>query len=152
MNAQVDVIQNELTIRSWPRQHSDNDTMAYQFVIRSILHFLIVSLITPRYSWNTAKVGVRHKSINQSIKGLIKISKLKKDRKHKDQNIEDKRKNNDLQNTTQETKDRATRTLLRSRVGFMGSGGYYGCCMTRWKYFLIIIRSVAFFVNCWTPF
>jgi hypothetical protein len=38
------------------------------------------------------------------------ISKLKKDRQHKDQNIEDKRKNNDLQNTTQKTKDRAKRT------------------------------------------
>jgi hypothetical protein len=44
----------------------------------------------------------------EDTKGVIKIHKSKKDRQHNDQNKKDKRTNNDLQNTTQKTKDRAT--------------------------------------------
>ena len=32
--------------------------------------FQLDLLITPRYSWNTAKIGDKHKSINQSINRL----------------------------------------------------------------------------------
>jgi hypothetical protein len=45
----------------------------------------------------------------------IRKSKIKKDRQHNDQTKKDKRKNNDLQNSTQTTKDRATRTPLVSK-------------------------------------
>ena len=41
---------------------------------------------------------------------------MKKDRQHYGVKNEDKRTNNDLQNITKKTKDRATRTPLRSEV------------------------------------
>jgi len=43
---------------------------------------------------------------------VIRSRKLKKDRQYNDQ----KKKDNDLQNTTQKTKDRATRTPLKTGV------------------------------------
>jgi len=46
----------------------------------------------------------------EDTKGVIRIRKLKKDRQHNVQNKKDKRANNDLQNITQKTKDRVTRT------------------------------------------
>jgi hypothetical protein len=46
-------------------------------------------------------------------RGEIRICKSKKDRQHDDQMKKDKRPNNDLQNITEKTKDRATRTLFR---------------------------------------
>jgi hypothetical protein len=56
----------------------------------------------------------------ENIKEVIKIRKSKKDRQHNDQNKMDKRTINDLQNTTQNNKDRATRTQLKI-------GGELGC-------------------------
>ena len=47
---------------------------------------------------------------------VVRIRKSKEDRKHNGQNKKDKRTNNDLQNTTQKTKDRATRTPLKPGV------------------------------------
>ena len=45
----------------------------------------------------------------EDTKGIIRIHKSK-DRQHNGQKKKDKRTNNDLQNTTQKTKDRATKT------------------------------------------
>ena len=42
--------------------------------------------------------------------------KPKNDRQHNDQMKKDKRTNNELQNTTHKTKDRTTRTLLKTGV------------------------------------
>ena len=47
---------------------------------------------------------------------VSRIRKSKKDRQHNDQNKKDKRTNNDLQSTTQETKDRTTRTPLKKMM------------------------------------
>ena len=44
---------------------------------------------------------------------IIRICKSK-DRQYNGQKKKDKRKNNDVQNTTQKTKDRATRTPLKT--------------------------------------
>ena len=44
------------------------------------------AVITRRYSWNSAKVGVKHQLIYQSSKGII--SKLK-DRQYNGQKVED---------------------------------------------------------------
>jgi hypothetical protein len=41
------------------------------------------------------------------------MRKSKNDSQHNDKKKKDKRTNNDLQSTTQETKDRATRILLK---------------------------------------
>ena len=49
----------------------------------------------------------------ENTKGLIRIPKSK-DRQHNGQIKKDKRTNNDLQNTTQKTKDRVTRTSLET--------------------------------------
>ena len=49
----------------------------------------------------------------EDIKEVIRNRKSKKDRKLNGQKNKDKRTSNDLQNTTQKTKDRATRTLLK---------------------------------------
>jgi hypothetical protein len=46
---------------------------------------------------------------------LQPLRKSKKDRSHNDKKKKDKRTNNDPQNTTQKTKDRATRTPLKKR-------------------------------------
>jgi hypothetical protein len=45
---------------------------------------------------------------------VIEIRKSKKDRQHNGQRKNDKRSNNDLQNATQKTKDRVTRTPLKT--------------------------------------
>jgi hypothetical protein len=50
----------------------------------------------------------------KDTKGVIRIRKSKKDRQHNDQKKKDKRTNNDLQNTTHTTKDRVTRTQLKT--------------------------------------
>ena len=47
-------------------------------------------------------------------KGMIRIRKSKKDRQHSGQKKGHKG-NNDLQNTTHKTKDRVTRTSLKTR-------------------------------------
>jgi hypothetical protein len=50
----------------------------------------------------------------ENAKEVIEICKSKTDRQHNDQRKNDKRSNNDLQNTTQKTKDRVTRTPLKT--------------------------------------
>ena len=50
----------------------------------------------------------------EDTKGIIRIRKSKKNRQHNDQKKKDKITNNDLQNTTQKTKDRAPRTPLNT--------------------------------------
>jgi hypothetical protein len=54
-------------------------------------------------------------------KGVIKSSKLQ-NRQYNGQQKRDKRANNYLQNTTQKTKDRATRSLLKTGCELMCSG------------------------------
>ena len=49
----------------------------------------------------------------EDTKRVIRIRKSKKNRQRNGQKKKDKRTNNDLQNTTQKTKDRATRTPLK---------------------------------------
>jgi hypothetical protein len=48
----------------------------------------------------------------EETKGVIRIRKSKRDRQHKGQKKKKKRINNDLRKTTQNTKDRGTRTPL----------------------------------------
>jgi len=50
----------------------------------------------------------------EDIKVVIKIRKSKKDRQHNDQKKNDERTNNNLQNITHKTKDRVTRTPLKT--------------------------------------
>jgi len=50
----------------------------------------------------------------ENTKGVIRIYKSKKDRQHNHQKKKYKRTNNDLQNTTQKTKDQAMRTSLKT--------------------------------------
>jgi len=50
----------------------------------------------------------------EDTKGVIISRKSKKDRQYNGQRKKDKRTNNDLQNVTHETKDRATRTPLKT--------------------------------------
>jgi hypothetical protein len=47
-------------------------------------------------------------------KGVITRSHTQKDRQYNDQKKNDKRMNNDLQNITHKTKDRVTRTQLKT--------------------------------------
>jgi len=49
----------------------------------------------------------------EDTKGIIRICKLR-DRQYNSQKKKDKKTNNDLKNTTLKTKDRATRTLLKT--------------------------------------
>jgi uncharacterized protein (UPF0333 family) len=56
----------------------------------------------------------RQKKDVEDTKGVIKISKLKKDRQHNGQKKKDKRTNNNLQNITHKTKYRVTRTPLKT--------------------------------------
>ena len=51
----------------------------------------------------------------EDTKGVIRICKLKKFRQHNGQRKQDKKTNNDGQNTTQKTKYLVTSTTLRRR-------------------------------------
>jgi 4-diphosphocytidyl-2C-methyl-D-erythritol kinase len=59
---------------------------------------------------------------SEDTKGVIRIHKSKKDRKHNGQKKKDKSTNNDLQNITHKTKDRVTRTLLKTEGELRSSG------------------------------
>jgi hypothetical protein len=61
--------------------------------------------------------------------GVIRIRKSKKDRRY-GQNEKDKRTNNNLQNTTEKTKDRVTQTSLKTGCEFMCSGRLNISCST----------------------
>jgi hypothetical protein len=52
----------------------------------------------------------------EDTKGIIRIRKSKKNRKHNVHKKKDKRINNDLQNITHRTKDRVTRIPLQTEV------------------------------------
>ena len=52
----------------------------------------------------------------EDTKGIIRIRKSKKNRKHNVHKKKDKRINNDLQNITHRTKDRVTRIPLQTGV------------------------------------
>ena len=52
----------------------------------------------------------------EDTKGVIRIRKSKKGRQHNGQKKKDKRTNNDLQNIAHKTKDRVTRTPLKTGV------------------------------------
>jgi hypothetical protein len=71
--------------------------------------------ITPRPSWREEF---------EDTKVVIRIRKSRRNRKHNGEMEKDKRTNNDLQNTTQKTKDRATGTPLRSGVKLGAPEGY----------------------------
>ena len=61
--------------------------------------------------------------------GVIRIRKSKKDRQY-GQNEKDKRINNNLQNTTEKTKDRVMQTSLKTGCEFMCSGRVNSSCST----------------------
>ena len=63
-------------------------------------------------------------------KEIIRICKSKNDRKHYGQKEKNKRTNNDLQNTSQKTKDQATRTPLKGEGELMCSGRVCSSCST----------------------
>ena len=65
----------------------------------------------------------------ENTKGIIRIRKSK-GRQHNVQNKKDKRKNNDLQNIIHKTKDRVTRTHLRTRDELRCSGRVSSSCST----------------------
>jgi len=50
----------------------------------------------------------------EDIKWTIRSGKWKKNRQYKEQLKKGKMKNNDLRNTTQKTKDRASRNILKT--------------------------------------
>ena len=66
----------------------------------------------------------------EDTKGVIGIRKSKEDRQHNGQNKKHKWTNNDLQNTTQKTKDRVTQTSLKSGVELRCSGRASSSCST----------------------
>ena len=55
---------------------------------------------------------------------VIRSSKLKKDRQHNGQKKKYKRTNNDIQNITNKTKDRVTRTPLKPGVNSGAPEGF----------------------------
>ena len=69
--------------------------------------------------------------IIEDTKGVIRISISKNDRPHNGQKKKNKRANNDLQNITHKTKDRVTRTPLKTGRGdeLMCSGRVNSSCL-----------------------
>jgi hypothetical protein len=61
----------------------------------------------------------------EDTKEVIRIVYRKKTRQHNGKKKKHKRTNNDLQNTTQKTKDRVTRTPLKTEdeLGYSGNAG-----------------------------
>jgi hypothetical protein len=64
------------------------------------------------------------------IKGVIRIRKSKKDRQHNGPKKRDKRTNNNLQNTTQKTKDWAAGASIKPRGELRCSGPVNRFCST----------------------
>jgi RsiW-degrading membrane proteinase PrsW (M82 family) len=62
---------------------------------------------------------------------VIRIRKWKNDRQHNGQKKKDKRKNNDLQSITHKTKERVTRTPLKTRCELRCSGRVSSSCSIR---------------------
>jgi hypothetical protein len=74
--------------------------------------------------------------------GVIKIRKAKMDRQHYGQQLKDKITNNDLQNTAQKTKDRATRTPLKIGCELMYSGCVNFSCSP--KVALVVLFQIQY--------
>jgi hypothetical protein len=68
------------------------------------------------YKMLRAGIGYRSASLEEfeDTKGVIRIRKSKEERQHNDNKKQNNMANNDLQNTTQKTKERATRTPLQT--------------------------------------
>ena len=66
----------------------------------------------------------------EDTKGVIRIHKSKMIRQHNGQKRKNKRTTNDLQNFTLETKDRVTRTPLKTGGELMCSGRLNSSCTT----------------------
>ena len=62
----------------------------------------------------TGKIHMYSQEEFEDIKGVIRIRKSKKYRQHNGRKKKDKRTNNDLQNITHKTKDRVTRSPLKT--------------------------------------
>jgi hypothetical protein len=62
----------------------------------------------------TWKNFLNFQAIVEDTKGVTRLRKSKKDRQHNGQKKKNKTANNDLQNTSQKTKDRVTRILLKT--------------------------------------
>ena len=72
--------------------------------------------------------------------------KSKKDIQHNDQKKRDKRKNNDIQNTSNSQNKRDKQWWTKqSAYNLRCSDVNYGCCIMKWTYFRVIIRSVKDF-------
>ena len=67
----------------------------------------------------------------EDTKEVIRIRKSKKNRQHNGQNKKDKGTNNDLQDITQKTKDRATRTPTNRNRGEIAITNIYIYMTTR---------------------
>ena len=82
----------------------------------------------------------------KNTNGVIRTHKSK-DRQHNDQQKKDKSPNNCIQNTTQETKDRATRTPLKTSGELSCSGSessFYSTYIPKIKY--IMYNVISFFI------
>ena len=76
-------------------------------------------IINQKYQiYKMLRAGSGYRSANleefEDTKGVIRIRKSKKERQHNDNKKQNNMTNNDLQNTTQKTKERATRTPLKT--------------------------------------
>jgi len=79
----------------------------------------------------------------ENTKGVIRIHKSKKIRQHNGQMKNEKRRNNDLQNNTQKTKDRVTRTPLKTGGELRCSGREGSSCSTRGSRHVTLVTNPA---------
>ena len=83
-------------------------------------HFLHQQNLLPWYSWNLVERGVEHHQTNKQTKRVIR-SCISKDKQK--QYGKRKRTKDDLQNTTQQTKDWATGSSLKTGKGVLRCSG-----------------------------
>ena len=74
------------------------------------------------------------------LTGVIRIRKSKKDRQY-GQNEKDKRINNNLQNTTEKTKDQVMQTSLKTGCEFMCSGRVKSSCSTSGTHHVTLVTN-----------
>jgi hypothetical protein len=79
------------------------------------LWLLITPLVFSNFSSNLLQYTCDIRRKFEDTKGVIRSCKSKKDRKYNGQKKKNKMTNNDLQNTTQQTKDGGTQTPLKSQ-------------------------------------
>jgi len=84
---------------------------------------------------------------------VVISSRISKDRQHTDKKKENKRTNNDLQNTTQKTIDRTTQTTLKIRDDLRYPGTVSSSCSTigirRGNISRFLIFCLGALVSCW---